>query len=308
MTRIAAFDVGTNTVLMAVAERDATGQLVPVLERSDITRLGQGVDRTRRLAPEAIERTVTALARFAAEARALGVTAFVAGATSAARDADNGEELVAAVKQRAGITLEVLSGDAEAALVFRAVQADFGKPNRPLLAIDIGGGSTEFIVGPARGAALFRRSLDVGSVRLTERMISTHPIPAGEQEAIRAHVRSALTGLPGIEPGTFAVAVAATATTLEAVVRSDPSHRSAVVAGRLQADDLAALLQRLASMSLEERRVLPGVDPRRADVVCTGGFILLEVLRRFGLSSCSVSDRGVRWGLLHERFGGSAWN
>lgn len=308
MARFAAFDVGTNTVLMAVAERNAAGQLVPLLERSDITRLGEGVDRTGRLAPEAVARTARTIATFAADARALGVTRFAAGATSAARDAQNREELLRAVRDTAALDLEILSGDQEAALVYRAVQADFGARERTLLAVDIGGGSTELIVGPTVGAATFRRSLDVGSVRLTERFISSHPIPSADQQAVRALVRAVLSEVPRVPPDTLAVAVAATATTLHAMASAEARPTAPGTDAVLHTDILASLLDRLAALSLEERRRLPGLDPRRADVVCTGGFILLEVLRHHGLSSCSVTDRGVRWGLLHERFGGPAWN
>ena len=367
MPRFAALDVGTNTVLMAVAERGPDGRLRAVLERGEITRLGEGVDGTRRLLPQALERTAAVISRFAEEAREQGVSAFAACATSAARDATNGSELLALVRERARIELEILGGDDEARLVFRAVQEDFGTGAPALVAIDIGGGSTEVVWGPARGAPAFHQSVNVGSVRLTERFVTGHPIPEAERRAIRAHVREAFSGVPSPPSGTRAVAVAATATTLSAITSllgarargassaargdigtpameeapagsassaptsasaelgtptsvdpparvapggsrsaemcrasgSDPAARFAPL--RLPA--LEALAETLSGMSLDERSRLEGLDPRRADVLCAGAYILIEALERLGTAECQVSDRGVRWGLLWERFG-----
>ncbi|MBX5482730.1 MAG: Ppx/GppA family phosphatase [Myxococcaceae bacterium] len=310
MARLAAFDVGTNTVLMAVAERRDDGRFEVLAERAEVTRLGEGVDRSRHLSPEAIDRTAAAIARFADEARRLGVTAFVAGATSAARDAANAEELIATVLERAGIDLEILSGEAEARLTFRAVQEDFGTPEPaeggPLCALDIGGGSTEVVLGPHRGAPTFHTSLDIGSVRLTERFVPAHPIPEAAQQALRARVREALQTVPSPGRRCEVVAVAATATNLYAVSRNPADADKEVHGGVLTVKTLEAWLPRLCAMSLEERRRLPGLEPRRADVICAGGWILLDALLHLGVDRCRVSDRGVRWGLLYERFGDRA--
>ena len=308
MERFAAFDVGTNTVLMAVAERGSNGRLVPVLERAEITRLGEGVAATRSLSSPAIERAMAAISRFADEARAAGASKLVAVATSAAREATNGPELAAAVRARAGIELEILSGEEEARLTFRAVQEDFGEGAAELVAVDIGGGSTEVILGPARGAPTFRRSVEVGTVRLTERFVTGHPIREAERRMIREHVRRAFSDLPAAAPSARAVAVAATATSLSAIASAlagDPESRREDVWAPLTRAALEPLVEMLCGMSLEERWRLRGLDPRRADVICAGGYILLEGLHRLGLEECLVSDRGVRWGLLWERFGPS---
>jgi exopolyphosphatase / guanosine-5'-triphosphate,3'-diphosphate pyrophosphatase len=308
MMRFAAFDVGTNTVLMTVAERGPGGRLVPVLEREEITRLGEGVDRTRRLSPQAMERTVAVMGRFSEEARTLGVSSFVAGATSAARDAANGAELVALVRERARMDLEILRGEEEARLVFRAVQEDFGASDSAVVAIDIGGGSTEVVWGARRGTPEFHRSVNVGSVRLTERFVTAHPISEADRRAIREHLREAFAVVLPPPPGTRAVAVAATATSLSAITSRLSSAGAPGLSGyaRLQLPALESLAERLCRMSLDERRRLEGLDPRRADVVCAGAYILIEALTRLGIPECEVSDRGVRWGLLWERFGPGA--
>ena len=188
MARYAAIDVGTNTVLLLVAEQTTSG-FSPVAERSAITRLGKGVDANRRLAPEAMERTLEALGRFAAEARSLGAVDVVVSATSAARDAQNGAEFLAAARARAGVDVEILSGDEEARLSYLAVATDFAAEaaGRELVAIDIGGGSTEFIFGTEHSVR-FHTSLNVGSVRLTERYLRSDP-PA-EEELARASRRA----------------------------------------------------------------------------------------------------------------------
>ncbi|HZA50710.1 MAG TPA: Ppx/GppA family phosphatase [Myxococcaceae bacterium] len=306
MERFASFDVGTNTVLMAVAERGADGGLVALLERADITRLGEGVAATGLLTSPAIDRTAVAISRFADEARAAGVQTFAAVATSAAREAANGSQLVAAVRERAGVEVEILSGEDEARLTFRAVQEDFGQGAVQLVAVDIGGGSTELVFGPARGAPSFRRSVDVGSVRLTEQFVTRHPIPELERRMIREHVRRAFSDLPTPALGARAVAVAATATSLSAIssVRAgDVDRRYDHGWAPLSRSELETLAEMLCGMSLEERRRLGGLDPRRADVICAGAYILLEALHRLEIDECLVSDRGVRWGLLWERFG-----
>lgn len=308
MGRFAAFDIGTNTVLMVAAEKDAGGRFTPQLDRGDIARLGEGVDRTRRLSREAMERTVAIIERFAAEARALGVTDFAAGATSAARDAENREDFVRLCRERTGIDVRIIPGEHEALLTFRAVQQDFGAQGSELVAIDIGGGSTEIVIGPAQGTPSFRQSVNVGSVRLTEREEIRHPIPPEKQQALRALIREVLRGVPGLRSDALVVSVAATATTLYAIHAGLESLADPRVhGGELTVETLETLLPRLAALTLEELKAMRGLDPRRADVVCAGGFILLETLKHLGARGCRVSDRGVRYGLLYETFGRPAW-
>jgi exopolyphosphatase/guanosine-5'-triphosphate,3'-diphosphate pyrophosphatase len=176
LKRLASVDIGTNSVLLLVAERDPDGTLRAVREAAEITRLGRGVDRTGVLSPEGMEATLTVLARFAAEAREAGAAQLVVTATSAARDARNGAEFLQGARQRAGTEVEILSGEEEARLGYLAVAAEFADRagTGGLLAIDVGGGSTEFVHG-TRSTVLYRASLDIGSVRLTERCVRSDP-------------------------------------------------------------------------------------------------------------------------------------
>ncbi len=305
MPRFATIDVGTNSVLLLVADRTPEGRYEAVLERAEITRLGRGVDQSRRLSPEGIEDTLEVLTAFAQEARALGAEGIAVSATSAARDAQNGSEFLEAAKARAGVKVEIISGELEAQLSFASAHMDFGSEAAgPLLVIDIGGGSTEFIYGNSAGRVDFRHSYDVGSVRLTERCIRSDPPSTEERERVVALLRESFASLPQPPPASELVGVAGTVTTLYAVRnRIDPYVSERVHGGSLTKAQLEQLVDQLCGMPLAERRRLPGLQPKRADVIPAGALILLEALRALGLDACRVSDRGLRWGLLAHRFG-----
>ncbi|AGC47618.1 Ppx/GppA family phosphatase [Myxococcus stipitatus DSM 14675] len=308
MPRFATIDVGTNSVLLLVAERTPEGRFEPVLERAEITRLGRGVDATRRLSAEGMEATLSVLESFAREAREAGAQDIAVSATSAARDASNGPEFLAAAKARAGVTVEIISGQMEAELSFAAVHADFASESAgPLLVLDIGGGSTEFIYGNPAGHVDFRHSFDVGAVRMTERFVSSDPLSSENRARIQAHLRDTFKALPPPPPDAALVGVAGTVTTLYAVQHAiDPYVAERVHGGSLSLGELTALVDRLCQMPVEERRTLPGMQPKRADVIPAGALILLESVKALGLEGCRVSDRGLRWGLLAHRFGAGA--
>jgi exopolyphosphatase/guanosine-5'-triphosphate,3'-diphosphate pyrophosphatase len=307
MPRFATIDVGTNSVLLLVADRTPEGQFQAVLERADITRLGRGVDQSRRLSPEGMKATLDVLTAYAQEARALGAEGIAVSATSAARDAQNGPEFLAAAKEQAGVTVEIISGEQEAQLSFASAHMDFGSAAAgPLLVIDIGGGSTEFIYGNSAGRVDFRHSYDVGSVRLTERFVRTDPLSPEERERITAHLRETFATLPPPPPAAELVGVAGTVTTLYALQNKiEPYDSARVHGGTLTALQLEQVVNQLCSLPLAERRLLPGLQPKRADVIPAGGLILREAVRALKLEEVRVSDRGLRWGLMAHRFGAS---
>ncbi len=306
MARFAAIDVGTNSVLLLVAERNAAGGWVPVCERAEITRLGKGVDATKRLAPESMELTATTISHFVLEAKEHGAAQVVVSATSAARDAANGPDFLSLVRERAGVTVEIISGDEEARLSFASAYADFGG-RQPLVVLDIGGGSTEFIFGEPDGRIAYRRSFDVGAVRLTERVVKHDPPSATELAHLESLVGDAFSALPSPPKGARLVGVAGTVTTVAAIARGiDPYDASVVHGLELSAAEIDAVVTRLAQLPVALRRTVPGLQPKRADVVVAGGIVLQSALRRLGVASCTVSDRGLRWGLLADRFGSRA--
>jgi exopolyphosphatase/guanosine-5'-triphosphate,3'-diphosphate pyrophosphatase len=299
--RVAAIDVGTNTVLLLVAER-WDERLVPVVERAEITRLGRGVDATGRLDPAAIRETVAVLAEYAREARALGAERIACVATSAARDAANGAEFFEASRAAAGLVPEVISGEEEARLVYGSAYRDFGAGGA-LAVLDVGGGSTEFIVGegPAPRA---RTSLQVGAVRLTERHVRGDPPAPDEVARLRSGAREALRPLAALAPGPGArlVGVAGTVTTLCAVSQALPVYDAERVHGAtMTLVEIEALLERLAGLTVRARAALPGMEPKRADVIVAGGMVVAEAMRVAGFERLTVSDRGVRWGLVYDR-------
>jgi len=300
--RVAAIDVGTNTVLLLVAERRG-GRLEPLAERAEITRLGRGVDATGRLDPAAIRETAEVLARFAGEARALGVAEIACVATSAARDAANGAEFFAAARAAAGLVPEVISGDEEARLVWASAWRDFGGAG-PLAVLDVGGGSTEFTAGdgPAPRA---RTSLQVGAVRLTERHVRTDPPGPDDLAALRAAARAALAPIGPLAAGLRGarlVGVAGTVTTLAAVEQALPVYDAARVHGSaLTLGQIDALAARLSALPVAARAALPGMEPKRADVIVAGAVVVAEAMRAAGFDRLTVSDRGVRWGLVYDR-------
>ncbi len=303
MNRYAAIDVGTNSVLLLVAERQPDGRFTAVEERSEITRLGKGVDQTKTLAPDALETTLKVLERFAQEARDLGAKGIVASATSAARDASNGSVFLEGAKTRAGLDVEIISGDEEARLSFASAFSDFGGQT-PLVVLDIGGGSTEFIYGSPQGEVTFRRSFDVGSVRLTERHVKTDPPSQPELDAIDAMLNTTFAALPKPAAGFKMIGVAGTVTTLCAVARRvEPYDPTLIHGASLPFDEVNAALSRLASLPTSLRKTVPGLQPKRADVIVAGGLIFRAAMRALGVTEVIVSDRGLRWGLLADRFG-----
>lgn len=299
--RYAAIDVGSNSVLLLVAERDEGGRFSSVAEAMEMTRLGEGVDRTGRLTARAIEETVEAVRAFAEQARSHGAVDIAVVTTSAARDAENGREFLERLRAVAGAEAEILSGEEEAALTYASAAADFGQG--PLWAIDIGGGSTEVIAGIG-GSVRFRRSYDLGAVRLTERCVASDP-PA-EEELLRVEeaVRMALSDLEEPEEGAELVGIAGTVTTLCAIDLGLDAYDAKRVHGRRMAFAAVRELERkLARMRLQERLEIPGLPRRRADVIVAGAVILRAAMEHLGFSEVIVSDKGVRWGLLETRFG-----
>jgi exopolyphosphatase/guanosine-5'-triphosphate,3'-diphosphate pyrophosphatase len=296
--RVAAVDVGTNTVLLLIAERRG-GELVPLVEEMAICRLGKGVDRTGRLDDAAIERTLVALRGFGETGRAHGVDRAVAVGTQALREAQNGEDFLLRAREALGFPVEVISGGREARLAWRAVSESFPATGRRTV-IDIGGGSTEILIGATE--IEWVASVPIGSVRLTERYVAHDPPTDHEILDVMLAIDRSLYGAPQLE-GEI-IGVAGTVTTLAAMHLGLDSYDGGLVHGaRLGRDALGQLVVRLGDASFEQRRRMRGLDPRRADVIWAGAMILARIVERAGAAGVLVSDRGVRWGLAHELAG-----
>ncbi|HWL96782.1 MAG TPA: Ppx/GppA phosphatase family protein [Nocardioidaceae bacterium] len=310
--RVAAIDCGTNSIRLLVAEPDGAGGLRDLDRRMLIVRLGQGVDATGRFTDEALQRTFDACDDYAAVLRDLGVHRLRFCATSAARDAANGDVFAAGVEERLGVRPEVLTGDDEAALSYDGATRDLERLDVPVpyLVLDIGGGSTEFVLGDGHGHVRFAESVDIGSVRMTERHLHGDPPTAEEIEAAVADVDATLDRLrvPLEDTGTL-VGVAGTITTVAAMVLDLPEYDSdRIHHARIGVDDVVTVRRRLLAMTRAQRRALGFMHPGRADVIGAGTLILDRVVQRIALgleqpvvlvSEHDILD-GIAWSLAEE--------
>jgi exopolyphosphatase / guanosine-5'-triphosphate,3'-diphosphate pyrophosphatase len=303
--RVAVVDVGTNSSRLLVADV-REGRVREIDRRTIVTRLGEGVDASGRLAEAPQERVFAALTEYGEAIEQHGAETSVAVLTSAVRDAENGPEFAAAVRERFGLDGRTLSGDEEARLTFLGATATRGGDATPLLVIDIGGGSTELVIG-ARDRVEFHVSTQAGVVRHTERHLASDPPRAEELEALAGDVRAVLeAGVPAGERrhADAAIAVAGTATSCAAIdLQLDPYDSLAVEGHVLSTERLGEMLSRLASMPLAERRQVTGLHPDRAPTIVAGIVILTAVLRFFGLEATAVSEHDILWGTAIEAAG-----
>ncbi|MGY4972238.1 Ppx/GppA phosphatase family protein [Streptomyces nigrescens] len=312
MKRVAAIDCGTNSIRLLVADADpATGELKDLDRRMQIVRLGQGVDRTGRLAPEALERTFAACREYAAVIKGLGAEQVRFVATSASRDAENRDDFVRGVVDILGVEPEVITGDQEAEFSFNGATkelTDRADLERPFLVVDIGGGSTEFVLGDASVRAA--RSVDVGCVRMTERHlvhegeISDPPSP-GQIAAIKADVAAALDRaeetVPLREAATL-VGLAGSVTTVAAIALGLNQYDSeAIHHSRIPLAKVREITDRLVSSTHAERAAIPVMHPGRVDVIAAGALVLLSIMERVGAGEVVVSEHdildGIAWSL-----------
>ena len=277
--RVAAIDLGTNTTRLLVADL-VDGDLREVVRRSTITRLGEGVDERRRLLPLPVARTRNCLSEYRREIEALGAERALLIATSAVRDAENGEAFLGEIEWSYGFETQLLTGDEEAELMLRGV----GDVGDGTLVVDVGGGSTELVTTSSR------TSVDVGSVRLTERFLHTDPPTLEELEACAGHVWSVL---PTLDV-TDAIGVAGTITSIAALsLELEEYDRERVHGSRVTSDDLQQQLERLATVPLTERRKLRPLDPDRAPVIVAGAVIAREIVSFFEVKELEVSERDI---------------
>jgi exopolyphosphatase/guanosine-5'-triphosphate,3'-diphosphate pyrophosphatase len=298
--RLATIDIGTNTTLLLVADIN-DGQVQVLDERAEITRLGRGIGAGGALGSTGIDRTLAVLADYVAIARGDGATIHAIG-TEALRRAPNAADFLIPADHILGSPVEVIDGDREAALTFLAAQRSFpAAVAGQAVVIDIGGGSTEIIVAQA-GQIQFRRSLPVGSVRLTERHVRNDPATPAELDAVLGEVVQRLADIPFPSGGATLIGTAGTVTTLAAMSMELTSYDPQLVHGhRLTVGDLAKQIARLRASTQAEREKMAGLDPKRADVILAGAAILQAIAGRMGVQEVLVSDRGIRWGLLFEK-------
>jgi exopolyphosphatase/guanosine-5'-triphosphate,3'-diphosphate pyrophosphatase len=300
--RVAAIDLGTNSIRLLVARYVTGDETLHELARDMvITRLGQGVDRTGRIAPDALTRTVRVLERYCRRARALEAERIHLVATSAVRDASNREELAGSVERLTGEPMEIATGEQEAAISFLGATRGL-EAARPVLVLDIGGGSTEFVLGDTRVRSAV--SAQMGSVRLTERYIHTDPPSYEELDRLDLAITSVLHQVEDripVHDARTLLAVAGTSTTVQAIAMQlpeyDPTLLHRTVLARADAESVFRIL---ADMTTEERRAIPVMVPGREDVIPAGAAILVAVMQRWGFSQAVVSETDLLDGIAYR--------
>ena len=309
MTRAAAIDCGTNSIRLLVADVPDRGAHTDVLRRMEVVRLGQGVDATGRLAPEAIERTRKVLAEYADAARELGADRVRMVATSASRDAANRTDFEDMVRTTLGQLPDVVTGQEEAELSFLGATASLDRaaeahgsppPKPPFLVVDIGGGSTEFVLGDARGVRA-ARSVDIGCVRLTERHLHGDPPTAAEVDAAERDIRAALAEVAADVPvgeAVTLVGLAGSVTTVAALALALPAYDAEAIHGsRIGRDAVREVTADLLAATRERRAALPVMHPGRVDVIGAGSLILRVIMDVYDLAEVVVSEHDILDGI-----------
>jgi exopolyphosphatase / guanosine-5'-triphosphate,3'-diphosphate pyrophosphatase len=301
--RYAVVDVGTNSVKFHIGERDAEGTWRKVVDRAEITRLGEGLEKTGRLNPQPIERTIQAIVAMADEAKRRGVAAISAVGTAGLRIASNAADFVDAAQTRCGITIEIISGEDEGRLAYLAAKASLGLAGGSLVVFDTGGGSSQFTFG--HGDQVDERfSVNVGAVRFTERYGLAGVVSKDVLTAAFDAIAADLARLDGRPAPDALVGMGGAVTNLAAVkhglVRYDPDIVQGTVLDRAEIDRQIELYR---TRAVDERRAIIGLQPQRADIILAGACIARTVLTKLGKESLTVSDRGLRHGLLVDRFG-----
>lgn len=303
--RCAFIDIGTNTILGLIAELKKDDSFDVLDDLAEITRLGEGVQRTGRISPEAEERSLQVLRRYLDRCKDLFVEEIIAVGTSALRDAHNSAEVLSRFEKQLGLNVRVISGDEEAAYSFLAVQRGLPLNRRELLVVDVGGGSTEFIRGSETGVSQ-AVSINIGSVRLTEQFLHSDPVRKEECEKMQLVIERELALLPHqwLKDASILtlVGIAGTFTTLAAVEKKLTRYAHSEVHGsRLTLSEVRRQVALYRSKTIAERKTIDGLEPKRADVILAGATLIERIMVFFHLQQAIVSDHGVRYGLLYER-------
>ena len=300
MERVASIDIGTNTILLLIAKVEE-GKLKPFFEMETIVRLGEGVQKNGVLSEEAMKRGFQTLAQYLEQCQTMGVQKIFAVGTSALREAKNSDHFLKMIQEKLYLSIEIISGEEEAQLSFLAVARDFNELKKSTLVIDVGGGSTEFILGKGDQITQWV-SLPLGSVRFTEQFLFSEPAQKGEWEIMEGEIRKLLPKIPHPQGPLSLVAVGGTATTLASVEQGleefipEKIHHFV-----LKKEALRNQLHLYRSKTIDERRKIPGLPPARADMILAGGAILYMAMEELNCPSVLVSCHGVRYGLLYKR-------
>jgi exopolyphosphatase/guanosine-5'-triphosphate,3'-diphosphate pyrophosphatase len=304
MPTYAIMDIGTNAIKFHISEKSPGGKWRTLLDKAEVTRLGEGLNRTGKINPEAMERNIAVIGKMIEFASKSNVDPIYAIGTMALRTAKNASEFIVQVKNKFGISVEIISGDDEARLSFLAVKSSLDIRNGNFMIFDIGGGSTEFISGND-GEIKQKISLNIGVVRLTEDILTSDPITQQECNEVNEIIQNVFSAIAVTNPIDRLVGVGATLTTLGAMKLKMAKYDPEIIHGsKLSISEVDGILSLLQSKTIAERKKIVGLEPRRADEIFAGALIVQSVMKKANASSVIISDKGVRHGYLIDRFGG----
>ena len=303
MPSYAAIDVGTNSVKFHLAERLGDGTWRRIIDRAEVTRLGEGLRETGAIAPAAIERTVAAIAGMVDEAKLNDAAAIVAVGTMGMRSATNSDAFISLVRERTGTTIEVVAGPEEGRLAYLAVKASLGLGDGSLVVFDTGGGSTQFTFGHD-GEVDEQFSLDIGAVRLTDQYGLGSAIGRDKLQLALDAIGREFSRLDGVPSPDSLVGMGGAITNMTAVMHGMKTYDPDAIQGSvLSLAEVERQVELYRSRDVEGRRQITGLQPKRADVILAGACVVRTVMRKLGRDALLVSDRGLRHGLLFDRFG-----
>ena len=303
MSKYAVIDVGTNSIKFLMTEQDSAGNWSVVLDTAEITRLGEGLQTSGKINPEAMERNVKAIRELMAATQKEGVSEVAAVGTMALRTAKNAAEFVQQVKKECGLNVEIIPGEEEARLSYLAVKSGIGLSIGKLVIFDTGGGSTEFIFGKDDGIEK-KFSLNVGAVRFSEQILKSDPITDEEYNSAVNAIEEALNELKFEGKVDALVGMGGTMSNLGAVKHKLKVYDPDVIQGsKLELSDVEQLISLFKVKTIKQRKKIIGLQPKRADVILAGAIIVQTILKKAGVGFATISDRGLRHGLIVDRFG-----
>lgn len=307
--KLATIDIGTHSVLLLILKKQASGKLNKLADEATLTRIGEGLGTADRFGIAGMERTLAVLKHYRGLCDRHGAVKILAVGTAAFRKAQNAGEFVQRVGKECGIPIEIISGEREAALTWKAASTDFGEN---IVVVDVGGGSTEIILGEKQEAEKQRGrewkavSLPVGSVILTEKYCHSDPISDADYQKMCTTIENQLSALSArrmTHDAQRLIATAGTATTLGAIRKKMKVYKHDEIHGlKISLAEIRAIIADLRAKTIAERKKIPGLEPGRADVILAGATLVEKTAQHFGFQKITVSDRGVRWGLVYEHF------
>jgi len=300
MKKIAIIDVGSNSIKFFLGEKNADGTLATILDQNDIARLGEGLRETGMISPDAMQRNSQAIARFAQTARANGADEIFCVGTMALRNAANTNEFIKLVKDTCDVNLTVIPGEEEARLSYLAVLSALPLSDGKLAIFDTGGGSTEFVFGT--GTIMENRfSIDLGAIRITEKHFQADPVSPADVEAALAEIDACFAGGGVTDTVSQLVGMGGAVTSMGAVKHKMTIYDPDVIQGStLTLADVEEQIEAYSTRTIEQRKEIIGLQPKRADVILAGACILKVIMRLLGVDKLTISDRGLRHGMAFD--------